>query len=295
MSESADEPASEPGEYTTHKDQIEFCRPSDERVAELQGSLLEAFKRVISYREVPIICFDDFNAEELAKAFVAYPIIVKPTLCCVNIAGRAIERDLGLSIDTYAEAISAEHALMLAGYLKPYLPHEIAIPALLELDRYAWTDKEMRRLKGEWEKQVTKAISVATGWVFKKRRFESDGERFELDAAYPESGAEITIGVDVKRIEAPRDTQKRADEILNKARKFKRAYPTAKFFAIVYYPFRNQHTNFLSRAKDPNIDGIFFAGATASTISTAAEMLAGASGISKESITGDNITSGEDD
>jgi len=266
MPEDAGGPSAQPNDYTSHKEQIEASGPSAERVTELREGLLKAYERVISYREVAIITFEDFTAEELSQAFVDFPIILKPTLACVNVAGRALKRDLGLKIDTYATEISADDARILAGYLKPLLPPEIAVPALLELDRYAWTDKVMRLTKGQWEKDLTKAITAASKRAFKKRRFEVADQVFELDIAYPATGDVIEVGIDVKRIEAVQDTQKRADEIVNKAAKFKSVYPDGKFFALVYYPFVTQHANLLSRLKDPRIDGVYFAGASPSSI-----------------------------
>src|SRR5205823_3267683 len=101
-----------------------------------------------------------------------------------------------------------------------------------------------------------------------KRRFEWLGETFEIDAAYPPSSDSlIEIAIDVKRIESPRDIHKRADEVINKATKFKAAHPHSRFFAVVYYPFPAQHVNVQSRLKSEYIDGIFFAGESLSSIS----------------------------
>jgi hypothetical protein len=243
---------------------------------------LAAYRKVISYKEVPVITFGDLNAEELAEAFVKFPIIIKPTLACVNVAGRAIKRDLGIDLDTYATRISRDHAQLLAGYIKPLLPAQIAVPALMELDRYSWTDKAMREAKGRWEKEVAAAISAAAGRKFKKRTFVVDGQRFEIDIAFPAAGDSIEVAVDVKRIEAQQDTQKRADEVVNKAAKFRRAYPKGKFFAVIYYPFPAQHINLQSRLADDRITKIFFAGETKSSIQVAAEMLVGTLGFSKD-------------
>lgn len=278
MPEDTGKPSAQPNDYTSHKEQIEASGPSAERIAGLQDGLLKAYERVISYREVAVISFEDFTADELAQAFVSFPIILKPTLACVNVAGRALKRDLGLKINTYATKISADHARILAGYLKPLLPPEIAVPVLLELDRYAWTDKVMRLTKGQWEKDLTKAINAASKRAFKKRRFKVGDQVFELDIAYPATGDAIDIGIDVKRIEAVQDTQKRADEIVNKAAKFKSIYPDSKFYALVYYPFTSQHANLLSRLKGPHIDGVYFAGATPSSIAGPIGLLCSALG-----------------
>lgn len=284
MTEGDDPAEEEPREYSSHREQILNCGPSPERIQQLQECLMHAYERVIAYREVPVITFGDMNAEELAVAFAKYPIIIKPTLCCVNIAARAIARDLGIDLKTYAKKISTAHAQLLAGYVKPLLPAEVAVPALIELDRYTWTDKAMRALKGTWEKEVARAIQKASGRMFRKRMFDCDGQRFEIDIAYPATGDVIEIAVDIKRIEAQRDTHKRADEIVNKAAKFKRVYPNGRFFAVVYYPFPAQHMNFQNRLLDPRIDRIFFAAATPSSIAQTAEMLAGVLGFSTNSL-----------
>lgn len=69
----------------------------------------------------------------------------------------------------------------------------------------------------------------------------------------------IEVGIDVKRCEAVQDSQKRIDEILNKAVKFKSVYPTGKFGAVVYYPFPHDQAKFRERAKSANVDALVFA------------------------------------
>lgn len=270
-------------EYSAHGEQLLGCQPPSERVEQLQISLIEAYKRVIEYREVPFIRFGDLIAQELADAFVAYPLIVKPTLCCVNVAQRAVTRDLGFDLDTYAPKISREQALALAGYVKPLLPPSIAVPALMELDRYFWTDKELRARKGNWEKAITGTINKISKVAFRKRMFTSGGEEFEIDAAYPAKSEPVQFGIDVKRIESRRDIHKRADEIINKATKFKKAYPNGKFMTLVYYPFPTEHINVQNRLSSTYIDGIFFAGETDSSIRAAVELMVGKLGLRKAS------------
>lgn len=259
-------------EYSSHAAQIRESLPSKERIEALESCLLKAYGNAIVYQEVPFIQFGEFTAAELADAFSKYPIIIKPTLLCINVAQRAIKRDLGIDFDTYSPRISADNAKLIAGYIKPLLPQSIAIPALLELDRYSWTDKEMRAKTGNWERTVTEAINLVSTKKFRKRKFTYDGEIFEIDAAHPGDG-EIEIAIDVKRIEATRDTHKRADEIINKAMKFKRAHPLGKFFAVVYYPFPAQHINLKSRLKSEHIDEVFFAAETPSSIANTIELL----------------------
>jgi len=272
----------EPREYSSHKEQILDCQPPTERVEELQEGLLKAYGKAVELREVPFIVFDDMNAEELAEAFVKFPIVVKATLSCVNVAQRAIKRDLGFDFNTYSLTISPLQASVLAGYIKPFLPPAVAVPALMELDRFFWTDKEMRSRKGNWERAVTDAINDISEHAFRKRRFECDGEVFEIDAAFPSTGEDIQVAIDVKRIESMRDIHKRADEIINKATKFKKVYASGKFIAVVYYPFPNQHINLQSRLHSSFIDEVFFAGETPSSIAVAVDLLVGALHLKKK-------------
>lgn len=261
-------------EYSSHRQQLSESAPSEARTTKLKTSLLEAFEHVISYEQVPVIRFGDLDVSELAAAFYKHPVIIKAVCSCVNVAQRALKRDLRIELDTYADRIEEVRAGILAGFLKPMLPDRIAVPALVELDRYAWTDKEMRAAKGRWEEAVRDAIGEATKVEFKKRKFQADGEDFEIDAAFPTSGP-IEIAVDVKRIESPRDIHKRAAEIIDKAMKFRASHPDGKFFAIVYYPFPAEHINVTSRLKSDYIEGLFFAAQTASSIASAADYLAG--------------------
>jgi hypothetical protein len=268
-------------EYSSHRDQILGAQPSPERIEKLTKCLLEAFSKVITYKQVPFIVFEDLNVDELANAFINYPIIIKPVLTCVNVAQRAIKRDLGFDYNSYSGKISELKAHQLAAYIRPVLPPNIAIPALIELDRFFWADKSIRAKKGNWEKSVTEAINKQSNKTFRKRKFKCDGEEFEIDAAFPLTG-NIDIAIDIKRIESPRDIHKRADEIINKAAKFKRTFPKGAFVAVVYYPFPNQHINLQSRLHSPYINEIFFAGETPSSITNAADMLVGKFGLKKK-------------
>ncbi|MGK9168824.1 hypothetical protein KXR53_21090 [Inquilinus limosus] len=262
-------------EYSNHKSQLEESRPPESRLAELEAALLSAFKGFIELREIPVIMFGDLSVDELTTAFHRYPIIIKPILTSVNVAQRALKRDLDLAFDTYSLSVPERVAAQIAGYVKPFLPKSLAVPALLELDRYAWTDKQMRQRKGAWEQTVTEIINTDSNRRFRKRKFNCNGEIFEIDAAYPASGGPIKVAIDVKRIESQRDIHKRADEIINKANKFKQTHPEGRFFAIVYYPFPQQHANAGNRLQHPDIDQIYFAGETRSSIKHAVDLLMG--------------------
>jgi len=161
-------------------------------------------------------------------------------------------------LDTYVPSLSEVQSAAIAGYLKPFLPQEIAVPALSELDRFFFVDKEVRARKGRWEQTIVQTLNKQSRYTFKKRRFEVGKESFEIDAAAPETG-KIEVAIDVKRIEARRDIHKRADEIINKATKFKKKHPKALFAAVVYYPFTSEHVNVQSRLESRYIDAVCFA------------------------------------
>jgi len=245
-------------------------------------SLRQAFSRFIELREVEVINFSAMTAMDLAHAIQQHSLILKPILAACNVAGRAVERDLDIrNLDTYAPRLSSEQAAAIAGYVKPFLPQELAIPALSELDRHFFVDKQIRKLKGQWEKRIRDAINEQANTEFKKRQFECDGERFELDEASPPTGP-IEIAVDVKRIEARRDIHKCCDEIVNKATKFKKVYAQSAFAAAVYYPFTSEHVNVQHRLESLYIDAVVFASGSQEQLVTAIGLLVDKLGIRKK-------------
>ncbi|MEC0169123.1 hypothetical protein [Paenibacillus graminis] len=252
-------------EYSSHREQVAKVEGVIERTGIIETALETAFEMHVFYREVPFINFGNVTAEELALAFINFPVIIKPLITCVNVAGRAIDRDLGMSIDTYKGNLKPEQASILAGYIKPMLPNELAIPAISELDKWFFVDKEVRKNKGNWEKIVLDSLNSHSNLQFKKRKFLVEGKEYELDAAAPTVG-DILVGIDVKRMEAKRDIHKRADEIINKASKFKRVFPASKFYAYIYFPFPAEHLSVQMRLSDPNIDGIYFAAESVSSV-----------------------------
>ncbi len=268
-----------PGDYDSHSTYIRSVAPQANRRAEsLAVTLRKAFEGFVERRTVDIVVFEAMSAEELGEALVMYPDILKPLLSVCNLGGRAVERDVGLrGLDTYHPRLSRDTALILAGYMKPYLPPVIELNGLVQIDRIEFIDKEVRAYKGSWEKRITAALNgIRPG--FKKRKFVVDGEQFEVDAAWPETGG-ISIGIDVKRIEARRDIHKRCDEIINKASKFKKAFPGGRFAAVVYYPFVAEHQNVRSRLHSPSIEAVYFAASSEESIATTAELLLAEFGI----------------
>ncbi len=260
--------------YGTHRDYMDWVKEDAEsRQKAIENALRKAFIGFIERREVEVVIFSNMNAFDLANAIMAQPLILKPLLACCNVAARAIERDLNIkNLDTYSPLLDENHAKVIAGYIKPFLPAYLELPALSQVDRVAYIDKEIRKGKGRWEQRISKALNQYGEASFRKRWFEVGGEQFELDAATPGKG-DIQIGIDVKRIEARRDIHKRCDEIVNKASKLKSVFPMAKFGAVVYYPFIDEHINIQNRLRSSDIDGVVFASESEESVENAVRLL----------------------
>ncbi len=261
-------------QYGTHTDFYgRTSKPADKRADQIAKALRQAFAKQIKLEKIEVIFFKNLSALELAEAIQRFPIILKPLLAVCNIAGRAIERDLSIkNLDTYQPKISKEHAHVISGYIKPFLPAALALPAIAFVDRVAFIDKEIRKSKGQWEKSIVESINRISGKTFRKIKFDNHGELFELDAAFPPSGP-VNIALDVKRIEARKDIHKRSDEIINKAMKLKEVFPKAKFGAVIYYPFIEEHINVQERLRSPAIDAVVFAGESRESIDSAVKLL----------------------
>jgi hypothetical protein len=272
-----------PDKYGSQADYMNWVKnDADSRQKRIEIALHKAFSNFIEKREVEIIVFSNMTAFDLAKAVITSPLILKPLLAACNIAARAIERDLSIkNMDTYSPRLSDDQAKVIAGYIKPFLPSYLEIPALSQIDRISFIDKEIRKGKGRWEKKVTESLNQFGSLQFNKRMFKTAGEQFELDAASPKTG-DIKIGIDIKRIEARRDIHKRCDEIVNKANKLKSAFPRSKFGAVVYYPFIEEHINIQSRLRSDNIVGVVFASEAKESITNAVKMLLSILGVSRK-------------
>jgi hypothetical protein len=259
--------------YASHKDYIGRVKEiADKRQQELEVQLKKAFDGFIELREVEVINFEAIDVMTLAIIIAAQPQVLKALLLVTNLAGRALKRDLKLNVDTYNPRIDSKTAHVLAGYIKPFLPQLLELPTLSHADRFAFIDKEVRKSKGAWEKQICSALITVSGIEFKKRKFTVGKETYELDAAFPVSG-EVKYGVDVKRIEAEQDIHKRCDEIVNKATALKRVYPLSAFGAVVYYPFIAQQVNVRDRLESAYIDSVVFASESEKDITSAVKLL----------------------
>jgi hypothetical protein len=138
-----------------------------------------------------------------------------------------------------------------------------------------FADKEIRKIKGQWETMVTRALNSYANVVFAKSKFQHNDQIFELDAAARGASGDIIHAVDIKRIEARRDIHKRTDEIVNKGSHFKAVYSEANFGVVIYYPFVTEHANVRDRLQSPYIDSVVFAGASSESIGNAVRLLLG--------------------
>jgi hypothetical protein len=262
------------GGYGNQRDYVSKVLPAaNARQKEIEQELRSAFSSYIESREIDVVIFERMPVTDLAKAIQEHPRILKSLLAACNLAGRALKRDLKIdNIDTYEPRLTEAEANAVAGYLVSFLPKYIEVPSLSRIDRISFIDKEIRKDKGRWEKLVCDALNKFGKTAFKKRKFEAGGQAFELDAATPARG-DVQVGIDVKRIEARQDIHKRCDEIVNKAAKLKSVFGSARFGAVIYYPFSQDHANVLSRLDSPNIDAVVFASESAETIENAVRLL----------------------
>ncbi len=260
-----------PRGYGTHADFLDMVRKSATMRAEaIQTELRTAFARFVREEPVLVIQLADINVHDLAQILRQHPLVLKPLVIAANVAARAIERDLGIAnVDTYEPKLSPEEAAAIAVYLKPFLPAAVALPTLVQLDQVEYVDKEIRALKGRWEKRVTDALSRGSRRQFGKRKIDVRGEGFEIDAAFPPHG-DVQFAVDIKRIEARRDFHKRVDEIVNKATKVKKHNPGAKFGTVIYFPFEDQHAQIRNRLGESAVDAVAFANELDESIQKAA-------------------------
>lgn len=138
-----------------------------------------------------------------------------------------------------------------------------------------FADKEIRKIKGQWERMVLNSLNTFSNLSFKKSKFQHNKQAFELDAAAKDTSDNILNAVDIKRIEARRDIHKRTDEIVNKGTHLKAVYPKANFGAVIYYPFISEHGNVRDRLQSPYVDSVVFAGASRESVVTAVKLLLG--------------------
>jgi hypothetical protein len=272
-----------PNGYASHADYMaRVAEAANARTEAIDKALRHALRGAIRRQPCDYIDFGTMSVQDLANAFLERPEILKPLFVACNVAGRAVARDLNLRVNTYRPRLTSEMAMQLAKYIKPYLPATVPVEGVVLIDKTEYIDKEIRKGKGAWEREVCEALNEVSKVAFKKRRFAAGGEIFELDAASPPKGS-IRYAVDVKRVEGSLDIQKRSDEIINKADKFKSEEPKGKFAAVVYYPL-SEPERFRRRLASKNIDIVSFASESEESIEDAAREVAAKFGILKDEI-----------
>jgi hypothetical protein len=264
--------------YDTHHDYMKIVKAkADARQESIAAELKTALAPYVESRTEDVISFGKMSVDDLAALMSTHPKILKSLCAIANVAGRAIKRDLGIkNINTYNPKVTVAEARKIAELVKDHLPSEVSVRAVSLIDRLSFIDKEIRMGKGQWEKSVQAALNekAPEGVKFCKRRFKVGKDPYEIDCAYPPvSSKPIQIAVDVKRIEAKQDKQKRTDEIKEKANQLRSINPDAEFFAVLYYPFvdeEGERVSVLSRLKSEHINGVLFASASEESVQDAA-------------------------
>jgi hypothetical protein len=263
-----------PDQYGTHDDyRLRAADAAKERRGVLEGVVRQAFAGHIVQRQAEAISFDGLSPQELGKLLRQHPDMLKPLLYAINVGSRVLKRDLNIrNANTYKPKLSEPESVAVAELILKYMPPTMDVESFLYLDRIAYVDRLMRMSKGQWEKLVVRSLAQNSGKPFRKRRFADN--RFELDAAIPNLGP-VECGIDVKRVEAVQDHQKRIDEITSKAAKLREVHPEAKFGVVVYYPFDQLHPDFLARVEGLGVraDHVAFAAEDDESIDSAIRIL----------------------
>lgn len=258
--------------YNSEIDYYHIIAPSaEERADEIETELAMAFKDWTKPYESRQIDLSTITSEQLSELLLRHPKLLKPLSVMAVVAGRAFEKDLGIkNINTYEPNLDKKEAFKIAGYLLSQMPRQVLLESLRELDRNQFIDKEKRKFKGSWENLIREMLINLTGLDFAKCKIRVSGEEYEIDAAYFE-GKYLKYAIDVKKIGARRDFQKRSDEIVNKSDAYKRLYPDGNFAAVVHYPFEKDAVR--SRLKRDSIDLVVFANDSPESIAEAVKDL----------------------
>jgi hypothetical protein len=243
------------------------------RAEEIGTTIRETLGKYVVPVQSEQVQFGRASKDELKELLLQNPTLLKPLIAACNMGKRAIRKDLGIELDTFRPRLTEERADEIAGYLLPSLPQAIVIEALVALDAYQWVDSAIRKQKGRWERQFLEGLK-ARGVDCKKRKFKIEGQEFELDIAYPSQG-DILLGADVKMIGHPSDKHKRGDEIVNKAVKYKKAFPGGTFVSLVYYPFDEDRHQLEDRLRtgSEHVSDVVFAGDDEESVRAAIERL----------------------
>lgn len=259
--------------YSSEIDYLRMVAPSaGKRAEDIEVELAIAFKDWIKPYQSMLIDLSTITPEQLSDILIKHPKLLKPLSVLAVVAGRAFEKDLGIkNINTYEPNLDKHEALKIADYLLEQIPRTFLLESLKELDRNQFIDKEKRKFKGSWEILIREILVNITGLDFAKCKIKVNGEEYEIDAANFE-GSYLKYAIDIKKIGARRDFQKRSDEIINKSDAYKKLYPKGKFAAVVHYPFEKEAVK--NRLRRDSIDYITFANDSPESIAEAVKDLA---------------------
>lgn len=239
-----------------------------ERNKEVEDALRKAFSSHIERKKSSYSFLQDV-VDELATAIIRYQGL-KPLLASCNIAAPNCWVDLGIKILTHmALSLDRNKGYALAGYLMPEPPYVGNPFSLLLLDKVSYVDKEVPEVEGAVGKQFCRLALSKNG--FKKRKFIPEGEEYEIDAAHQKAGS-IKIGIDIKRIEARRDTHKAMRRIVNKANKFKKPiqFLLCRFYLLPFHRWTCEHSEQIESIK---IDLVVFASQDKENIANTCKMV----------------------
>lgn len=264
-------------EYKTKMTQRQYRELfSDElvrREEELQRFIREAFAKHVVSREELVLDLSSVADDELARLISHSPSnMVRVLFRITGASPRSVARDLQIRLGPEPRSVSSEVALKLGSYFRELLPAELPIRAILFHDRIQRENELTRTYKGRWENYVRDLLNKR-GWQFTKRRFKVGKKTIEIDGAYPSRG-DPAIAIDVKRIEAMEDYQKRTDEINAKARELKSAYKVV-FIACIFFPFGERKDMVLNRLDRTVIDRIHFQDEISDMVAGVAEIVRG--------------------
>lgn len=233
-----------------------FTQELDRRQTELEQYIRRAFASHISSREESFVDLSSMATDELARLISDKPSsMIRILFRITGASPRSVARDLRIRVVSEPEGVSSEVASRLASYFRELLPKQLAISTILFHDRIQRENELVRAYKGRWEYYVRDLLGRAN-LKFTKRRFRVDRKTIEIDGAYPSKG-DPTVAIDVKRIEALEDYQKRTDEINAKARELKAGYKVV-FIACIFFPFAEKREMVLNRLDRTMVDRVYF-------------------------------------
>lgn len=233
-----------------------FSEELDKREQELEEFIKQNFGKCISRKDELVIDLPSLAVNELAQLISLNPSkMIRILFRITGASPRSVARDLRISVNSEPRTVSTGNALKLASYFRELVPPQFPVRAILFHDRIQRENELIRRRKAHWESDVRKHLN-GTGFEFKKRRFKVKGKIIEIDCAYPTKG-DPAIAVDVKRIEALQDYQKRTDEINGKARDLKTVY-RAVFIACIFFPFSEKRQMVRNRLDESVVDRTYF-------------------------------------